>query len=170
MLKQKMIDEINGQITKELFSSYLYLSMQAYFDGIGLKGFANWMMVQYKEETDHAMKFYNYLLAQGADVKLAAIDEPGHSWKSPLAAFEATLKHEQFITESINHLVDVAEELHDRATYNFLQWYIDEQVEEEENDNEIIDKLKMVGDNKGGLFMIDKDLAARQYVPLIPAK
>lgn len=170
MLKEKMIEELNLQINKELFSSYLYLSMSAYFEEIGLKGFANWMMVQHKEENDHAMKIYNYLISQGARVKLLKIEEPLHSWETPLQAFEAALKHEQFITESINSLVDLAEELRDRATYNFLQWYIDEQVEEEENARDIIDKLKLVGDNKGGLFMLDKELATRQYVPLINEK
>ena len=163
MIQQKMIDAINKQINEEMFSAYLYLSMSAYFESIGLKGFANWMMVQYQEEVEHAMKFYNYLLSQGADIKLYAIAEPQQKWESPLDAFEATLKHEQHITKCINDLVDIAEELKDRATYNFLQWYIDEQVEEEENDREIIDKLKLIGDSKNGLFMLDKELAERSY-------
>jgi len=167
MLKDEMARALNKQINEELFSSYLYLSMSAYFESLGLKGFANWMMVQYKEENDHAMKIYNYLLSQGSEVKLYAISEPGYKWKSPLNAFEETLKHEQHITECINDLVDMAEKLKDRATYNFLQWYIDEQVEEEENDRDIIDKLKLVGENSNGLFMIDKELLQRTYTPLV---
>lgn len=167
MLKEKMIDALNKQINEELYSAYLYLSMAAYFDTTGLKGFANWMMVQHKEETDHAMKIYNYLLSHGANVKLLPLKEPPHEWDSPLHAFEETLKHEQHITQCINDLVDLAEELKDRATYNFLQWYVDEQVEEEENDREIINKLKLVGNNYNGLFMIDRELAQRKYVPLI---
>jgi len=124
MLKKEMKEMLNKQINEELFSSYLYLSMSAYFESIGLKGFANWMMIQYKEENDHAMKIYDYLLFQGAEVKLLSIKEPVHEWKSQLNVFEETLKHEQHITKCINELVDLAEELKDRATYNFLQWFI----------------------------------------------
>jgi len=167
MIKKEMQEELNRQINEELFSAYLYLSMHAYFESIGLKGFANWMMVQYKEEVDHAMKIIRYMHSQGARVKLYELKEPQHEWSSPLDAFEATLKHEQHITERINGLVDLAEKLKDRATYNFLQWYVNEQVEEEENDREIIDKLKLIGDNTNGLFMLDKELAARKYTPLV---
>ncbi len=167
MLKDKMKDALIKQVNEEFYSSYLYLSMSAYFDSIGLKGFANWMMVQYKEETEHGMKIYNYLLSQGADIELFQINKPPSKWDSPLHAFEETLKHEQHITECINNLVDLAEELKDRATYNFLQWFIDEQVEEEENDREIIDKLKLIGDSKNGLFMLDKDLSQRVYMPSV---
>jgi ferritin len=169
MLSKKMAEAINKQIQEELFSSYLYLSMSAYFKNIGLDGFANWMNVQQKEERDHAMKFYNYLLSQGAEINLQQINEPDHKWKSPLDAFKATLKHEQHITKCINELVDLAEKEKDRATFNFMQWYIDEQVEEEENDRNIIDKLSLIKENSNGLFMLDKDMAARVYTPLIPA-
>jgi len=167
MINKRMEDAINKQINEEMYSAYLYLSMSAWFDSIGLKGFANWMMVQYKEEMDHAMKFYKYLQSQGAIVKLLEIKEPPHEWNSPLHAFEETLKHEQHITKCINDLVDLAEELKDRATYNMLQWFINEQVEEEENDREIIDKLKLVEGSRHGIFMIDKDLEGRQYTPEI---
>ncbi len=170
MLKDKMVDALNQQINEEMYSAYLYMAMSAYFDSLGLKGFANWMMVQYNEEMDHAMKIYHYLQAQGAEIKLKAIAEPQQKWDSPLDAFKATLKHEQHITECINNLVDIAEELKDRATYNFLQWYIDEQVEEEENDREIIDKLELIGDSKNGLFLLDKELSSRTYTPLTAEK
>jgi ferritin len=121
------------------------------------------MMVQFKEEMEHAMKFYNYIQFQGESVELLDIPKPPNKWESPLQAFEETLKHEQHITKCINELVDLAEELKDRATYNFLQWFIDEQVEEEANDREIIDKLKLIGDSKNALFMLDKELASRTY-------
>jgi len=166
MLDEKMKKALNDQINEEFYSAYLYLSMSAYFSKIGLKGFANWMMVQYKEEVDHGMKMFNYILSRGEDVKLQAIKEPPNEWESPLQVFEETLKHEQHITERINYLIDIAEEVKDRATYNFLQWFIDEQVEEEENDREIIDRLKLIGDNRNGLFMLDRDLATRTYTPL----
>ncbi len=165
MLDKRMNEALNKQLNEELFSAYLYLSMSAWFDSIGLKGFANWMMVQYQEETEHAMKFYRYIQSRGGDVKLLAIKEPPQEWDSPLHAFEETLKHEQFITKCINELVDLSEELKDRATYNFLQWFVDEQVEEEENDRDIIDRLKLIEGSKNGIFMLDMELAKRQFVP-----
>ncbi len=167
MLNEKMKTVLTDQINEEFYSAYLYLSMSAYFSKVGLKGFANWMMVQYKEEMDHGMKMFNYIISRGENVKLQAIKEPLNSWESPLNVFGDTLRHEQHITERINYLIDVAEEVKDRATYNFLQWFIDEQVEEEENDQEIIDKLKLAGENRNVLFMLDKELGARVYTPLV---
>ena len=167
MLDEKMKKALTDQVNEEFYSAYLYLSMSAYFSKIGLKGFANWMMVQYKEEVDHGMKMFNYILSRGEEVKLQAIKEPPSEWESPLQVFEETLKHEQHITERINYLIDIAEEVKDRATYNFLQWFIDEQVEEEENDREIIDRLRFIGDNGNGLFMLDRDLGTRTYTPLV---
>jgi ferritin len=166
MLKEKMIEALNKQINEEFYSSYLYLSMSAYFDNIGLKGFANWMRIQAMEERDHAMKLFDYLLSQGAEVKLMEIKEPQHKWDGVKDAIGEALKHEQHITQCINNLVDIAEELKDRATNNLLQWYIDEQVEEEENAREILDKLELIGDSKQALFMLDKDLAQRVYTPI----
>jgi len=167
MIDKEIEEAINRQINEEMYSAYLYLSMSAYFERIGLKGFANWMHVQHKEEMDHAMKFYRYLLERGGVVKLYEIKEPPHEWNSPLHAFEETLKHEKHITECINNLVDLAEKKKDRATFNLLQWYIDEQVEEEANDEEIIQMLKIVGERGNGLFMIDRELAKRTYTPLV---
>ena len=166
MLSKKMAAALNKQIQEELFSSYLYLSMSAHFSDMGLEGFANWMSVQEKEERDHAMKIYNYMLSQGAKIKLLKIEEPQHEWKTPLEMFQAGLKHEQHITKCINDLVDIAEKEKDRATFNFLQWYIDEQVEEEENANGILDKLNLIKNSSDGLFMLDKELAQRVYTPL----
>ncbi len=167
MIDKEIEEAINKQIKEEMYSSYLYLSMSAYFENIGLRGFANWMYVQFQEEKDHAMKFYRYLIERGGRVKLYALQEPPHEWNSPLHAFEETLKHEKYITQCINDLVDLAEKKKDRATFNLLQWYIDEQVEEEANDEEIIQKLKMIGDNPQGLLMLDRELASRTYVPLV---
>jgi ferritin len=164
MLKPKIVEAINVQINKEMYSAYLYLSMSAHSEIIGLKGFANWFYVQYQEETVHAMKFYHYLLSQGEKVKLGAIEQPPSEFASPMAMFEATLKHELFITKSINDLVDLAVTEKDHATQILLQWYVTEQIEEEANDNEIIGKLKLIGDG-AGLFLLDKDLAARVFVP-----
>ena len=167
MIDKEIEEAINKQINEEMYSSYLYLSMSAYFENIGLRGFANWMYVQYQEEKDHAMKFYRYLIERGGRVKLYQIKEPPHEWNSPLHAFEETLKHEKHITECINELVDLAENKKDRATFNLLQWYVDEQVEEEANDEEIIQALKMIGDHGQGLLMLDRELASRTYVPLV---
>ena len=167
MLNPKIEEELNNQINEEVYSAYLYLSMSAHFESVGLKGFARWMHVQYREETDHAMKLYNYIHERGGRVRLQAIKEPPHEWKSPLHAFEETLKHEKHITERINCLVDLAEKEKDRATFNVLQWYIDEQVEEEANDEEILSKLRMIGDNPQGIFLIDQELAQRKYTPLV---
>ncbi len=165
MFSKKMNDALNKQVNEEFFSAYLYLSMSSWFDSIGLKGFANWMMVQFKEEMEHAMKFYSYIQSRGGDIKLLAIEEPPSKWDSPLHAFKETLKHEQHITQCMNDLADLAEELKDRPTLNFLQWFIDEQVEEEENDRDIIQRLELIGESKNGIFMLDRELAQRVYTP-----
>ncbi len=164
MITQKMSEALNGQINKEMYSAYLYLSMSAYADSIGLSGFANWFYVQYQEETEHAMRMFQYLQEQGDTIKLKAIEQPPVEFESPMQMFEATLEHEKFITKSINDLVDLAIEEKDHATHIFLQWFITEQVEEEANDNEIIDKLKLIGNQTNALFMLDKELAQRQFV------
>ena len=165
MISKKMEKALNDQINEEFYSSYLYLSMEAYFESQTLKGFANWMHVQYLEEMEHGMKIYDYLHERGGTVKLKAIAEPPKTWKSPLDVFEQTLKHEKHITERINYLVELAEKEKDRATFNFLQWYIDEQVEEEGNDEEIIANLKLIGNDGRGLLMLDRELAQRVYTP-----
>lgn len=161
MLTKKMESALIGQITKEMYSAYLYMSMSNHAQTIGLKGFANWFMVQYHEEMLHSMKFYEYIQKQGGSVTLKAMDEPPHVFKSPTDMFEQTLTHEHFITKSINELMDVAIGEKDHATQIFLQWYVSEQVEEEQNDNDILNSLKLIGADAHGLFMLDKDLAAR---------
>jgi len=166
MLSKKMTDALNGQIQWEMYSGYIYLAMSANCESIGLKGIANWFMVQYKEEMDHAFKMYDYVLEQGADIELQAIDKPQKSWDSPLQMFEVALEHEQGVTKRINDLVDLAISEKDHATQIFLQWFVTEQVEEEANASEMIDKLKLIKDNPGGLFMMDKELAARIHTPI----
>jgi len=165
MLSEKMAEALNKQVNNEVYSAYLYMSMSAYSTFIGLKGFANWFMVQYKEEMVHAMKIFDYINDQGGQVKLMPIAQPPTEFGGALDMFEKTLAHEKFVTKSINDLVNLAIEEKDHATNIFLQWFVTEQIEEEANDNEIIAKLKLVGKEGNGLFMIDKELAARVFVP-----
>jgi len=170
MLSKKMLDALNGQINKEMYSAYLYMAMSAYSQYTGLKGFSNWFYVQYQEEMEHAMRIYNYIHGQGGQVQLKAIEQPPADFGLPMEMFEATLKHEQFITKSIHQLVDLAIAEKDHATQIFLQWFVTEQIEEESNDNEIIDKLKLIGKDGNGLFMLDKELGTRVFVPKLGAE
>jgi ferritin len=161
MIGNKLQKAINKQINKEFYSAYLYLAMSAEATNKGLKGAGAWFLAQYQEETGHAMKFCKYLLEQGAEVELEAIGKPAIGFKSLLDMFEATIKHERFITKSINDLMDLAVAEKDYATQILLQWYVTEQVEEEANDNEILGMLKMAGSSTGTLLMIDKQLGKR---------
>ncbi len=164
MISEKMEAAINKQIKDEMYSSNLYLSMVAYFENLGLKGFANWMRVQVQEENAHAMGLFDYLISRDGRVVLETIDKPPFEWSSPLECFEAVYRHEQLVTSLINELVDVAEEVKDRAAISFLQWYIKEQVEEEANCSEICAKLKLIGSDANALLLIDQELGARTYV------
>ena len=164
MISEKLEKAFNEQINKEYFSEYLYLSMQAYFEQLNLKGFVNWMTVQVQEEHAHATGMFKYLLERGGKVELEAIAKPQIDWESPLDVFEAVLKHEQFITASINSLMDVAEEVKDRAALSFLDWYLKEQVEEESNVGAVLATLKLIKDDAKALLMLDKDLATRTFV------
>lgn len=164
MLISRMEKELNKQLNKEFFSAYLYMSMSAYFQSVDLLGFANWMNIQAKEELFHAEKFYNYIHERNGKVVLEQLDKPQTDWESPLAAFEESLKHEVFITASINDLANAALEEKDHATNIFLQWFITEQVEEEANATEVIRKIKLMKDAPGGMYMLDKELAARTLV------
>ena len=165
MLSEKMLKALNKQLNAELYSSYLYLSMSAYFQSINLSGFANWMRVQAMEEMTHAMKIYDFVNERGARVILQKVDEPPSEWSSPLAAFQQAYQHEQKVTGMINKLVNLAVEEGDHATNIFLQWFVSEQVEEEASADEIVQKLKLVGDDGGGIFMIDRELAQRRFTP-----
>ena len=161
MLNEKMKKALNDQLNAELYSSYLYLSMNAYFKSVNLDGFANWMYYQAQEELEHSLKFYDFIIRRGGKVQLQQIAAPPTEWNSPLAVFEATLEHEQKVTGLINNLVDVAHEERDHATSIFLQWFVSEQVEEEESVGGVLEQLKLIGDAKGGLFMVDRELAKR---------
>ncbi|MBT8764103.1 ferritin [Desulfohalobiaceae bacterium Ax17] len=163
MLSKTMEKALNEQVNAELYSSYLYLSMSAYFQNLNLSGFASWMKAQAQEELFHAMKFYNYVYERGGKVVLQAIAAPPTEWESPLAAFEAALAHEQKVTGLINDLVNLAIEEKDHATNNFLQWFVSEQVEEEDSVGEVVNKIKLIGQASGGLFMLDRDLAQRTF-------
>jgi ferritin len=161
MISEKMTHALNEQVNREMYSAYLYMAMSNHSNQAGLKGFANWFMVQYHEEMLHAMKIYEYIQRQGAVATLGAIQAPPADFESPLDMFTQTLAHEQFITRSINDLMEIAIAEKDHATQIFLEWYVTEQVEEEENDNDIIAQLKLIGDNPQGLMMLDRELAAR---------
>ena len=165
MLTPKMQKALNTHLNEELYSSYLYLSMAAYFEAKNLKGFANWMRIQSAEEQMHGMKFFDFILQKGGKVTLAEIGAPKIEWKSIPEVFADTLKHEQKISNLINKLVEVAMAEKDYATNTFLQWFVTEQVEEESNVEEIVQKIDMIGDNKSGLYMLDNELGSRSAAP-----
>ena len=162
MISNKMQKSINDQINFEYSSSYLYLAMAGYFETINLKGFANWMRVQAQEELVHSMKFYNFLVDRRGKIELGAIAKPGVEWKSPLDAFEAALGHEEKVTARINNLADLAITEKDHATHSFLKWFVDEQVEEESQVNEILSKMKLGKDSIQAIMMIDHEMAQRK--------
>jgi ferritin len=161
MINKKINDTFNQQINEEIYSSYLYLSMAAYFDSLSLTGFSHWFKMQAQEEMFHAMKFYNHIIERDGTVELKALKDPDIKWESPIKAYEAALKHEQHITGCINSLMDQAIEEKDYAARNLLNWFIDEQVEEEASVSEIIEKLKLAGNKGQMLYMLDKELSAR---------
>lgn len=165
MISANMEKALNDQINAEMFSAYLYLAMVAYFKDRNLGGFANWMTVQNQEETFHAMKLFNYLSERGGRVTLEAIEKPQFEWESPLAAMEAARQHEAYITGRINDLMNLAIEEKDHATASFLGWFVEEQVEEEDSVNEVVQKLRLLGTDGGGLFMMDRDMATRVFTP-----
>jgi len=163
MLSKGMNKNLNEQVKWELYSGYLYLGMSAYFQETGLPGFATWMRVQAQEELSHAVIFYNFILGRGGNIKLAAIDAPPAGYKSGLEVFEKTLEHERSVTARINKLVGQARKEEDYATDIFLQWFVSEQVEEEESVTEVLNKLKLVKNDGRGLLMLDKELGERVF-------
>lgn len=163
MISKKLEEAINAQINAELWSAYLYLSMGMNFEDKGMPGTANWFKVQFKEEQDHATIFMNYLNSRGGRVVLKPIAAVETEWATPLDAFKDTLKHEKVVTGLINDLYFLAEAERDPATRSMLQWFVDEQVEEEDTAQQYIDKFTMIGDNGYGLYEIDKELATRTY-------
>ena len=161
MIGERLNKAINDQIKNELESYYIYLSMAAYFEDQNLEGFGQWMQIQAREEFAHAMKIYSFIQSRGGRVVLGALEAPQHDWDSPLAAFSAALDHERMITSRINVLLDLANEVKDNATHQFLMWFVAEQVEEEETASRVVDRLKLMGDAPGGLFIMDNELGSR---------
>jgi len=164
-MTQRMADAINEQINKEFYSAHLYLSMAAQFEEMNLPGFANWMRVQFQEEEFHAMKFLDHLVERGMRVELKQIDAPPKEWAAAHDIFAEAYEHETKVTGMINNLVKIAMEENDFASNQFLQWYVAEQVEEEDNTSTVRDKIRMVQDMPGGLYMLDQELATRVFTP-----
>ena len=168
MLNKKIEEALNAQINAEMWSAYLYLSMAAFCHANGNPGMGHWFEVQFQEEQDHAKIMFNYVIQRNGKVDLKAIKEVPTTWESVLDVFESTLKHEQTVTALINNLFALTTQENDYATQSMLKWFIDEQVEEEENATNIIDNLKMIKDNGYGLYMLDKELGARTYTQAAP--
>jgi ferritin len=164
MISNKMQIAIDEQINAEIWSAYLYLSMSAYFERQNLRGFANWMKIQWQEEISHAIKFFDYVHSRGGQVSLKPIAAVQVDWKNPIEVFTDTLAHEQHVTSLINNLANIAVEEKDHASNSMLQWFIAEQVEEEAHAEQILVQLKMIGDNGYGMLMLDRELAARVFV------
>ena len=163
MLDKKLETAFNEQINKELYSEYLYLGMKAIFAERNLPGFVNWFDVQVQEERAHAMGMFDYVFERGGKVTLDTIDKPEIKGTTPLEVFEQVLEHEEYVTSRINALMDVAEEVKDRAALSFLNWYLKEQVEEESSAGGVLSNLKLICDDKKALFMLDKELASRTF-------
>ncbi len=162
MISKTMEKALNGQINKEIYSAYLYFAMAAFLESENWDGMAGFMKVQAQEEMEHAMKFYNYINEQGGRVILEAIEKPQAAFKNPLEIFQLSLKHEKFITDSINKLMDQAIKENDHATKEFLHWFVKEQVEEEDHMAKIVSKLERVGEAGHGMMMIDNQLGERK--------
>ena len=162
MLSKKMEAEFNAQINKEMYSAYLYLAMSTYCANVGCCGYASWLKAQANEEMEHAMKMYDYVLERGGEVVLEAIEKPQTSWNNILDVCENVLKHEQYVTSCINHLMDVAVEEKDYASNSFLTWYVNEQIEEEANADELCKKTRFAGDDKNAILLLNEKLAERK--------
>ncbi len=167
-MTDRLYHELNKQINEELFSGYLYLSMAAFAKGRSLDGFANWFEIQAKEELDHAMGFYHYLLDVRGSVELLQLGQPQAQFDGPQVLFAEGLKHEQHITGRINYLFEIAGEEKDYALQALLKWYLNEQVEEEANATKYVERMQLVGMDGAGLLALDRELAKREYSPLNP--
>ncbi|MCK4632170.1 MAG: ferritin [candidate division Zixibacteria bacterium] len=165
MISNKMQEAFNDQIAAELYSANLYLAMSAYLESIDLPGFGHWMRIQYQEEVSHAMKMFDYVIERDGRALVKAYDAPPADWKSALDVFEGALSHEQKVTGLINNLMDIALAEKDHASNIFLQWFVNEQVEEEATAKGVVQQLKMLGDSKAGMFQIDRELGQRVFTP-----
>lgn len=162
MISKTMEQALNKQVNRELYSAYLYLAMSSYFETVNMKGFAKWMRVQAKEEQVHALKIYDYIIARRGTVSLLDIEAPKAKWSSAGKVFDEVYAHEQKVTAMIHGLVDLAIKEKDHATFEMLQWFVKEQVEEEEHASEIVNQIKIVGDVVGHLFYLDHQLGKRE--------
>jgi ferritin len=169
MLKPNIESALNDQMNKEFWSAYIYLAIVGYFENKSLPGMAEWMRVQYDEEVIHARKFFEYIIERGGTPKISSWETPRHEFSSPLEVFEYTLEHEQLVTSSINDLYSIAESEKDTATKIFLQWFVEEQVEEEDNVSSILGTLELLGDSGHGIFLFDRELGQRT-LPATPAE
>lgn len=165
MLKPTLEKALNNQLNYEVYSAYIYWSMSAHLESMALPGFANWMRIQAQEEMTHAMKFYQFLVERNGRVLLDAIPKPQNEWPTVQDIFAEALKHEQTVTSRINDLVDLSLAEKDHASHAFLQWFVNEQVEEESTADDIIQQLKLTEDSKGALFILDKEMATRVFTP-----
>ncbi len=170
MLSKNLTALMSAQVTEEYGSAYLYLAMSAYADRLGFPGFANWFHVQAQEELAHGTHLFEHILERGEKPELGALAAPKSDFTSLLDAFEQTLKHEQYITGRINKLASAALQEQDHASYQFLQWYVTEQIEEEANAELLLQKVRHIGDNAGLLYALDQQLATRVFVNPFPAK
>jgi len=170
MLSAKLITALSNQVNAEYHSAYIYLSMSAAADGMGLKGVANWLFAQAQEEMAHGTNIYKYILERGETPTFAPIEKPPTSFTSVNEIFEMVLAHEQKVTKSINEIATVALQEHDHACYQFMMWYVNEQVEEEASATDILDNLQLIGDSKGLLLSLDRELATRVFVNPFPSK
>ena len=169
MLSEKLTKVLNDQVNAEYYSAYLYHSMSAYAEHAGFKGFANWLFVQAKEEMAHGIHIYQYILDRGTNPSLTAITQPPASFAGFDEVFEQVLAHEQKVTASINNIATLAMQENDHACYQFIMWYVNEQVEEEANAGDILGKIKMIGSNKGLLLSLDNELASRVFTNPFPS-
>jgi len=163
MIPKKVEEAFSEQVKLELESAYIYLSMAAYFDADGFPGMGQWMRAQVQEEVTHAMRFYKHIVERGGHAKLHSLAMPPHDWKSPLAAFEAAYEHEKFITGKIDGLVRLAQAEGDHASGTLLQWFVDEQVEEEASTAKVAQDLRLVGNDGRGILMLDRELGTRTF-------
>ncbi len=161
MVNKKMLKAFSDQVNKEFYSAYYYLSMVSFFEKKSLTGFANWMRIQAKEELGHGYKIYNYLISRGGEMEFETIEAPKEQWETVLDVVEALYEHEQFVTKSIHELMDLAMEEKDHASRSFIQWFVDEQVEEEDNASSLVDKVKFANGEPRSILFIDKELSAR---------
>lgn len=165
MLSPKMEAALNQQVTAEFYSAYFYLSMSAYCESASLTGCAKWMRSQAQEELYHGMKIYDYINERGGRAIMGAIEQPQSEWDSVQSVFDNVLAHEQKVTGLINNLMNLAQDERDHAATSFLQWFIEEQVEEEASVGAVVDKLKMIGKDGNGLFVLDRELGQRVFTP-----